>query len=85
MPKISPTCFLGQDSGKRERPKTVTICDADVLCASQVLPEVALTLLMVMLLVATADRTLRKGIKAYKKETGQLKVLQACIRDAVAL
>ncbi|CAN0143504.1 unnamed protein product, partial [Ectocarpus sp. 12 AP-2014] len=35
----------------------------------KVIPEVVLTLSMVLLLVATADRTFRKGIKAFKKES----------------
>ncbi|CAM9577491.1 unnamed protein product [Scytosiphon promiscuus] len=35
----------------------------------KVLPEIVLTLSMILLLIATADRTLRKGIKAFSKES----------------
>ncbi|CAN0127119.1 unnamed protein product [Pylaiella littoralis] len=35
----------------------------------KVLPEIVLTLSMILLLLATADRTLRKGVKAFKKES----------------
>eukprot|EP00903_Cladosiphon_okamuranus_P007707 g7469.t1 len=43
----------------------------------KVLPEIVLTLSMVLLLLATADRTLRKGIKAFKKESNLNKVAEA--------
>lgn len=39
------------------------------------MPEIALTLMMVLLLLVTADRTLRKGAKAFQKESLQRKVL----------
>lgn len=38
------------------------------------LPAFLLTTMMVLLLVATADRMIRKGIKAFKKETLEMKV-----------
>lgn len=45
-------------------------------CFIKVLPEIVLTLSMILLLLATADRTLRKGVKAFKKESN-LKVRAA--------
>lgn len=46
----------------------------DGCLAVQVLPEIVLTLSMILLLLATADRTLRKGVKAFKKESNLSKV-----------
>lgn len=37
----------------------------------QVLPEFLLTVTMILLLVATSDRTIRKGIKNFKKESAE--------------
>lgn len=42
--------------------------------ARQILPEVILGVMLVVLLVVTANRTLKKGIKSYKKETLELEV-----------
>eukprot|EP00904_Undaria_pinnatifida_P001642 jgi/Undpi1/11479/HiC_scaffold_30.g13776.m1 len=39
----------------------------------KVLPEALLTTMMIILLVATADRTIRKGVKTFKKESDQRK------------
>lgn len=36
---------------------------------NQVLPDYILAVMLIVLLVATANRTLRKGIKSYNKET----------------
>eukprot|EP00752_Nemacystus_decipiens_P012021 g10656.t1 len=43
----------------------------------KVLPEIVLTLSMILLLLATADRTLRKGVKAFKKESNLNRVAAA--------
>lgn len=48
--------------------------DSGALRARQVLPEVILGVMLVVLLVVTAHRTLKKGIKSYKKETLELEV-----------
>lgn len=40
----------------------------------QVLPEMLLTFMMILLLLTIADRTLRKGIKTFKKESAQNEV-----------
>lgn len=44
------------------------------LDAIQVLPDYILAVMLIVLLVATANRTLRKGIKSYQKETQAMQV-----------
>lgn len=44
---------------------------------NQVLPDYILAVMLIVLLVATANRTLRKGIKSYNKETVAKQVEEA--------
>lgn len=45
----------------------------------QVLPDYILAIMLIILLVATANRTLRKGIKSFNKETAALQVSKQTI------
>lgn len=42
----------------------------------QVLPDYILAVMLIVLLVATAHRTLQKGIKSYNKETAAMQVIE---------
>lgn len=51
----------------------------------QVLPDYILAVMLIILLVATANRTLRKGIKSFNKETAALQVNQTKQKKGVAV
>ena len=49
----------------------------DLLILLQVLPDYILAIMLIVLLAATANRTLRKGIRSFNKET---QAQQVCLR-----
>jgi uncharacterized membrane protein YfcA len=50
---------------------------------NKIMPDIVLTVLLVILLTATADSTLKKGVKMYKKESAAIaKVCGRRSRDA---
>lgn len=57
--------LCGAPSVLRPPPSSLAV----MCCDLQVLPDWILAIMLIVLLAATANRTLRKGIKSYNKET----------------